>query len=143
MIDVKAIFTDTLDALDPHYLVADSLLVEKENRERETERQNAIEKCGIHASSASGVSGTLQPATRHPAKLPPELIEAAMRTCDRHSDDEAARQAMLDDLVGAYPPADWPALLDHFTGKLVKPPKPGTSINGKDYCTATVRVPRP
>jgi DNA polymerase-1 len=56
--------------------------------------------------------------------LPPELEAAALAVCDLNGDDEAGKQAILDDLA-ASPAESWPALLDHFTRQLPPPPEPG------------------
>lgn len=54
--------------------------------------------------------------------LPPELIEAASRVCvEIHKDGPEAVAAMLADLA-AYPPASWPALVDHFRSQLPELP---------------------
>lgn len=46
------------------------------------------------------------------------VIAAAMRVCDRHGDNAAARQQMLQD-VQAVPPHQQQDLLDHFQNKPV------------------------
>lgn len=62
------------------------------------------------------------------ASLPPDLEAAALAVCDLHGDTEAGRLAMLSDLA-AYPPANWPDLLEHFRAQLAAntpaPPEAG------------------
>lgn len=49
-----------------------------------------------------------------------ELLQAAMRACDHHGDDEPARQQMRDEVL-ATPPHLRADLLDHFTRNYPEP----------------------
>lgn len=50
---------------------------------------------------------------REAARLTTELLEAAMRACDAHGDDSAAREQMRQDVMDT-PPNLRADLLDHF-----------------------------
>lgn len=49
-------------------------------------------------------------------QLAADLIQAAMRVCDRYGDDDAARQEMREQCL-ELPPHLQADLLEHFTGK--------------------------
>ena len=53
------------------------------------------------------------PANDPHVELPPGLIEAAMIVCVGYGDDQAAKQAMINDLAH-YPPEDYRKLTQHF-----------------------------
>lgn len=52
-----------------------------------------------------------------PGTLPPELVHVALAICKAYGDGDAHQAAMLEDLRH-YPPAQFPALLEHFRAKL-------------------------
>ncbi len=71
----------------------------------------------IDAESCAELRG---PGALTAHRITAELLAAAMRRCDRHGDDEAARQAMRDDCL-ALPTHLQADLLNHFEARRVNP----------------------
>ena len=69
------------------------------------------DESGVSAVSSVGVWAVLENGT-----LAADLIEAAMRVCDRYGDGETARAEMRADCL-ALPPHLQADLLEHFKGK--------------------------
>lgn len=74
--------------------------------------------CTPPISRLAGLAGIAESIEAR--QIAADLVRAAMRVCDRHGDDEAARQAMRDECLAlpAHLQAD---LLDHFEGRRPNP----------------------
>jgi len=75
----------------------------------------------LSSVSSVGVAGVFENQC-----IASELMDAAMKVCDRHGDSEAARQEMRQDCMALAPhlQAD---LLAHFTGNTLPPTEPGAA----------------
>ena len=83
---------------------------------RATGTATGVQQGQLHSANFEGVGeGPMQPGPLTAHRLSADLIEAAMVVCDRHGDDDVARQEMRDQCL-ELPPHLQADLLEHFRG---------------------------